>query len=213
MSVLLPKKDDLPRKLINFYRKVFPSVDERYWRTYKSNVYKMIKCLSESDLRWEIIKARAELDSKFTFIWSSVVLGVITAGILTYGLDLATQVISLGADAESYIITTVYVDFFFMVALFTFLGSFAGWLIALFMKIPGGSACWFYGILFFTSILFAVIVYLNHTIIIDFIFLVLNVLCVAILFGTIADLKKQRALIKISIMADRLQELDKISNI
>ena len=210
MSVLLPRKDNFSSKFVKFYRKVFPSVDEKYWRIYKSNIYETIKFLSASELRWEIFKSRAELEGKFTFIWSSVIVGVISAGIFAHGLDLATQVIALGEAAEYFMITTVYVDFFSMVALFTLLGSLFGWLVASLMKIPGGSVCWFYGILLVTSILLGVIASLKHTIIIDFIFLVLNVLCIAVLLGTIADLKKQKALIKILIMEDRLKDIDNV---
>lgn len=210
MSVLLPQKDNFSSKFVKFYRKVFPSVDEKYWRIYKSNIYETIKFLSVSELRWEIFKSRAELESKFTFIWSSVIVGVISAGIFAHGLELATQVIALGEAAKNCMITTVYEDFFLMVAFFTFFGSLFGWLVASLMKIPGGSACWFYGILLVMSILLGGIASLKHTIIIDFIFLVLNVLCIAVLLGTIADLKKQKALIKLSIMEDRLKELDKV---
>ena len=125
-------------------------------------------------------------------------------------MNLATQVIALGEAAKNCMITTVYEQFFLMVAFFTFFGSLLGWLAASLMKIPGGSACWFYGIFFVTSVLLGAIASLKHTIIIDFIFLALNVLCIAVLLGTIADLKKQKALIKISIMEDRLKELDKV---
>ena len=195
MSVLLPKKASFPQKFVYFYHKVFPSADKRYWRTYKLKICDEIKNLSVRDLSWEIIKGRAELDSKFTFIWSSVVFGVISAGIFTYGLDLATQVIVLGPATKEFMITTVYFDFLSMISLFTLVVSFAGWLVALFMEL---------------SVLLVVIGYLKHTIIIDFVFLLLNTFCIAILLGTVADLKKQRALIKISIMEDRLKELDKV---
>ena len=105
-------------------------------------------------------------------------------------------------------ITTVYFDFLSMISLFTLVVSFAGWLVALFMELPGGRAWWFYGIFFVISVLLVVIGYLKHTIII--VFLLLNTFCIAILLGIVADLKKQRALIKISIMEDRLKELDKV---
>ena len=196
MSVLLPKKASFPQKFVYFYHKVFPSADKRYWRTYKLKICDEIKNLSVRDLSWEIIKGRAELDSKFTFIWSSVVFGVISAGIFTYGLDLATQVIVLGPATKEFMITTVYFDFLSMISLF--------------MELPGGRAWWFYGIFFVISVLLVVIGYLKHTIIIDFVFLLLNTFCIAILLGIVADLKKQRALIKISIMEDRLKELDKV---
>ena len=153
------------------YHKVFPSADKRYWRTYKLKICDEIKNLSVRDLSWEIIKGRAELDSKFTFIWSSVVFGVISAGIFTYGLDLATQVIVLGPATKEFMITTVYFDFLSMISLFTLVVSFAGWLVALFMELPGGRAWWFYGIFFVISVLLVVIGYLKHTIIIDFVFL------------------------------------------
>lgn len=210
MSVLLPKKASFPQKFVYFYHKVFPSADKRYWRTYKLKICDEIKNLSVRDLSWEIIKGRAELDSKFTFIWSSVVFGVISAGIFTYGLDLATQVIVLGPATKEFMITTVYFDFLSMISLFTLVVSFAGWLVALIMELPGGRAWWFYGIFFVISVFLVVIGYLKHTIIIDFVFLLLNTFCIAILLGTVADLKKQRALIKISIMEDRLKELDKV---
>ena len=112
MSVLLPQKDNFSSKFVKFYRKVFPSVDEKYWRIYKSNIYETIKFLSVSELRWEIFKSRAELESKFTFIWSSVIVGVISAGIFYHGLNLATQVIALGEAAKNCMITTVYEEFF-----------------------------------------------------------------------------------------------------
>lgn len=111
MSVLLPKKDSFPQKLVNVYHKVFPSADKRYWSTYKSKICDEIKNLSVSDLSWEIIKGRAELESKFTFIWSSVVFGVISAGIFTYGLELATKVIEFGKDYELYMLSTVYIKY------------------------------------------------------------------------------------------------------
>ena len=114
MSVLLPQKDNFSSKFVKFYRKVFPSVDEKYWRIYKSNIYETIKFLSVSELRWEIFKSRAELESKFTFIWSSVIVGVISAGIFSHGLNLATQVIALGEAAKNCMITTVYEEFFLM---------------------------------------------------------------------------------------------------
>ena len=198
--MLLPEKKGIPKTLVNFYHKVFPRADERYWRTYKSTVFNEIKHLSYIELRWELIKVKAELESKFTFIWSSVVFGVISAGIFTYGLDLATQVIVLGPATKEFMITTVYFDFLSMISLFTLVVSFAGWLVALFMELPGGRAWWFYGIFFVISVFLVVIGYLKHTIIIDFVFLLLNTFCIAILLGTVADLKKQRALIKISIM-------------
>ena len=37
---------------------------------------------------------------------------MISAGIFTYGLDLATQVIVLGPATKEFMITTVYFDFF-----------------------------------------------------------------------------------------------------
>ena len=64
----------------------------------------------------------------------------------TYGLDLATQVIVLGPATEEFMITTVYFDFLSMISFFTLAVSFVGWLIALFMELPGGRAWWFYGI-------------------------------------------------------------------
>lgn len=133
MSVLLPKKASFPQKFVYFYHKVFPSADKRYWRTYKLKICDEIKNLSVRDLSWEIIKGRAELDSKFTFIWSSVVFGVISAGIFTYGLDLATQVIVLGPATKEFMITTVYFDFLSMISLFTLVVSFAGWLVAFYL--------------------------------------------------------------------------------
>ena len=162
------------------------------------------------DLSWEIIKGRAELDSKFTFIWSSVVFGVISAGIFTYGLDLATQVIVLGPATKEFMITTVYFDFLSMISLFTLVVSFAGWLVALFMEASRRACLVVLRNFLVISVFLVVIGYLKHTIIIDFVFLLLNTFCIAILLGTVADLKKQRALIKISIMEDRLKELDKV---
>lgn len=47
----------------------------------------------------------------------------------------------------------------------------------------------------------------KHTIIIDFIFLLLNTFCTATLLGAVADLKKQRVLIRILIMEERLKDL------
>ena len=43
MSMLLPEKKGIPKTLVNFYHKVFPRADERYWRTYKSTVFNEIK--------------------------------------------------------------------------------------------------------------------------------------------------------------------------
>ena len=60
----ITKKDSFPQKLVNVYHKVFPSADKRYWSTYKSKICDEIKNLSVSDLSWEIIKGRAELESK-----------------------------------------------------------------------------------------------------------------------------------------------------
>ena len=50
----------------------------------------------------------------------------------------------------------------------------------------------------------------KHTIIIDFVFLLLNTFYTTTLFGTIADLKKQRALVRILIIEDRLIDLGNV---
>lgn len=210
MSVLLPQKDNFSSKFVKFYRKVFPSADEKYWSTYKSKICDEIKNLSVSDLSWEIIKGRAELESKFTFIWSSVVFGVISAGIFTYGLELATKVIEFGKDYELYMLSTVYMDFMLMIIFFTLIVSFMGWLFAMFMSIPGKKSGLFYGIFIVMLVLLMLSIKWKHTIIIDFIFLLLNTFCTATLLGAVADLKKQRILIRILIMEDRLKKLDKV---
>lgn len=207
MSVLLPKKDSFPQKLVNVYHKVFPSADKRYWSTYKSKICDEIKNLSVSDLSWEIIKGRAELESKFTFIWSSVVFGVISAGIFTYGLELATKVIEFGKDYELYMLSTVYMDFMLMIIFFTLIVSFVGWLFAMFMSIPGKQSGLFYGIFIIMLVVLILSIKWKHTIIIDFIFLLLNTFCTATLLGAVADLKKQRVLIIILIMEERLKDL------
>lgn len=207
MSVLLPKKDSFPQKLVNVYHKVFPSADKRYWSTYKSKIYDEIKNLSVSDLSWEIIKGRAELESKFTFIWSSVVFGVISAGIFTYGLELATKVIEFGKDYELYMLSTVYMDFMLMIIFFTLIVSFIGWIFAMFMSIPGKKSGLFYGIFIVMLVVLILSIKWKHTIIIDFIFLLLNTFCTATLLGAVADLKKQRVLIRILIMEERLKDL------
>lgn len=194
MSVLLPKKASFPQKFVYFYHKVFPSADKRYWRTYKLKICDEIKNLSVRDLSWEIIKGRAELDSKFTFIWSSVVFGVISAGIFTYGLDLATQVIVLGPATKEFMITTVYFDFLSMISLFTLVVSFAGWLVALFMELPGGRAWWFYGIFFVISVLLVVIGYLKHTIIIDFVFFVVKYILHSYTTGNCSRFKEAKGI-------------------
>lgn len=210
MSVLLPQKDNFSSKFVKFYRKVFPSADEKYWSTYKSKICDEIKNLSVSDLSWEIIKGRAELESKFTFIWSSVVFGVISAGIFTYGLELATKVIEFGKDYELYMLSTVYMDFMLMIIFFTLIVSFMGWLFAMFMSIPGKKSGLFYGIFIVMLVVLMLSIRWKHTIIIDFIFLLLNTFCTATLLGAVADLKKQRILIRILIMEDRLKKLDKV---
>lgn len=207
MSVLLPKKESFPQKLVNVYHKVFPSADKRYWNTYKSKICDEIKNLSVSDLSWEIIKGRAELESKFTFIWSSVVFGVISAGIFTYGLELATKVIEFGKDYELYMLSTVYMDFMLMIIFFTLIVSFIGWLFAMFMSIPGKKSGLFYGIFIVMLVVLILSIKWKHTIIIDFIFLLLNTFCTATLLGAVADLKKQRILIRILIMEERLKDL------
>ena len=207
MSVLLPKKDSFPQKLVNFYHKVFPSADKRYWRTYKLKICDEIKNLSVRDLSWEIIKGRAELDSKFTFIWSSVVFGVISAGIFTYGLELATKIIEFGKDYELYMLSTVYMDFMLMIIFFTLIVSFIGWIFAMFMNIPGKKSGLFYGIFIVMLVVLILSIKWKHTIIIDFIFLLLNTFCTATLLGAVADLKKQRVLIRILIMEERLKDL------
>lgn len=207
MSVLLPKKDSFPQKLVNFYHKVFPSADRSYWSTYKSKICDEIKNLSVSDLSWEIIKGRAELESKFTFIWSSVVFGVISAGIFTYGLELATKVIEFGKDYELYILSTIYMEFMLMIIFFTLIVSFIGWLFAMFMNIPGKKSGLFYSIFIVMLVVLILSIKWKHTIIIDFIFLLLNTFCIATLLGAVADLKKQRALIRILIMEERLKDL------
>lgn len=207
MSVLLPKKESFPQKLVNVYHKVFPSADKRYWNTYKSKICDEIKNLSVSDLSWEIIKGRAELESKFTFIWSSVVFGVISAGIFTYGLELATKVIEFGKDYELYMLSTVYMDFMLMIIFFTLIVSFIGWLFAMFMSIPGKKSGLFYSIFIVMLVVLILSIKWKHTIIIDFIFLLLNTFCTATLLGAVADLKKQRVLIRILIMEDRLKDL------
>ena len=207
MSVLLPKKDSFPQKLVNFYHKVFPSADKRYWRTYKLKICDEIKNLSVSDLNWEIIKGRAELESKFTFIWSSVVFGVISAGIFTYGLELATKIIEFGKDYELYMLSTVYMDFMLMIIFFTLIVSFIGWIFAMFMNIPGKKSGLFYGIFIVMLVVLILSIKWKHTIIIDFIFLLLNTFCTATLLGAVADLKKQRVLIRILIMEERLKDL------
>jgi len=207
MSVLLPKKESFPQKLVNVYHKVFPSADKRYWNTYKSKICDEIKNLSVSDLSWEIIKGRAELESKFTFIWSSVVFGVISAGIFTYGLELATKVIEFGKDYELYMLSTVYMDFMLMIIFFTLIVSFIGWLFAMFMSIPGKKSGLFYGIFIVMLVVLILSIKWKHTIIIDFIFLLLNTFCTATLLGAVADLKKQRVLIRILIMEERLKDL------
>ena len=210
MSVLLPKRENLPRKLINFYRKVFPNADEKYWYIYKLKISAEIKKLSASDLRWEIIKGQAELDSKFAFIWSSVGFGIICAAVFAYGLDIATKIIEYGEYYELYMLSTVYLDFMLMVVFFTLLISFGGWFFAMLMNIPGKKAGLFYGIFFVMLIVFILSLYWKHTIIIDFVFLVLNTFCMTILLGTVADLKKQRALIRIALMKERLHDLEKV---
>ena len=207
MSVLLHKKESFPQKLVNVYHKVFPSADKRYWNTYKSKICDEIKNLSVSDLSWEIIKGRAELESKFTFIWSSVVFGVISAGIFTYGLELATKVIEFGKDYELYMLSTVYMDFMLMIIFFTLIVSFIGWLFAMFMSIPGKKSGLFYSIFIVMLVVLILSIKWKHTIIIDFIFLLLNTFCTATLLGAVADLKKQRVLIRILIMEDRLKDL------
>ena len=207
MSVLLPKKDSFPQKLVNFYHKVFPSSDKRYWRTYKLKICDEIKNLSVSDLNWEIIKGRAELESKFTFIWSSVVFGVISAGIFTYGLELTTKIIEFGKDYELYMLSTVYMDFMLMIIFFTLIVSFIGWIFAMFMNIPGKKSGLFYGIFIVMLVVLILSIKWKHTIIIDFIFLLLNTFCTATLLGAVADLKKQRVLIRILIMEERLKDL------
>ena len=207
MSVLLPKKESFPQKLVNVYHKVFPSADKRYWNTYKSKICDEIKNLSVSDLSWEIIKGRAELESKFTFIWSSVVFGVISAGIFTYGLELATKVIEFGKDYELYMLSTVYMDCMLMIIFFTLIVSFIGWLFAMFMSIPGKKSGLFYGIFIVMLVVLILSIKWKHTIIIDFIFLLLNTFCTATLLGAVADLKKQRVLIRILIMEERLKDL------
>lgn len=207
MSVLLPKKESFPQKLVNVYHKVFPSADKRYWNTYKSKICDEIKNLSVSDLSWEIIKGRAELESKFTFIWSSVVFGVISAGIFTYGLELATKVIEFGKDYELYMLSTVYMDFMLMIIFFTLIVSFIGWLFAMFMSIPGKKSGLFYSIFIVMLVVLILSIKWKHTIIIDFIFLLLNTFCTATLLGAVADLKKQRVLIRILIMEERLKDL------
>ena len=58
-------------------------------------------------------------------------------------------------------------------------------------------------------IVFILSFYWKHTIIIDFVFLVLNTFCMTMLLGTVADLKKQRALIRLALMEDRLHDLEK----
>lgn len=208
MSVLLPKKASFPQKFVYFYHKVFPSADKRYWRTYKLKICDEIKNLSVRDLSWEIIKGRAELDSKFTFIWSSVVFGVISAGIFTYGLELATKVIEFGKYYEVYMLSTVYMDFMLMIIFFTLGVSFVGWICAMFMNIPGKKSRFFYGIFIVMLVILILSMKWKHTIIIDFVFLLLNTFCIATLLGTVADLKKQRALIRILIMEDRLKDLE-----
>lgn len=50
----------------------------------------------------------------------------------------------------------------------------------------------------------------KHTIIIDFVFLLLNTFYTTTFFGTIADLKKQRALVRILIIEDRLIDLENV---
>ena len=207
MSVLLPKKESFPQKLVNVYHKVFPSADKRYWNTYKSKICDEIKNLSVSDLSWEIIKGGAELESKFTFIWSSVVFGVISAGIFTYGLELATKVIEFGKDYELYMLSTVYMDFMLMIIFFTLIVSFIGWLFAMFMSIPGKKSGLFYSIFIVMLVVLILSIKWKHTIIIDFIFLLLNTFCTATLLGAVADLKKQRVLIRILIMEERLKDL------
>lgn len=207
MSVLLPKKESFPQKLVNVYHKVFPSADKRYWNTYKSKICDEIKNLSVSDLSWEIIKGRAELESKFTFIWSSVVFGVISAGIFTYGLELANKVIEFGKDYELYMLSTVYMDFMLMIIFFTLIVSFIGWLFAMFMSIPGKKSGLFYSIFIVMLVVLILSIKWKHTIIIDFIFLLLNTFCTATLLGAVADLKKQRVLIRILIMEERLKDL------
>lgn len=209
MSTLLPEKEKFPRKIINFYRKVFPSTDEKYWYTYKSKINTEIKNLSISDLRWEVIKGRAELESKFAFIWSSVGFGIVCAAVFAFGLDIATKIIEFGEYFDLYILSTVYVDFMLMVVFFTLFVSFGGWLFAMFMNIPGKKAGLFYGIFFVMLIVFILSFYWKHTIIIDFVFLVLNTFCMTMLLGTVADLKKQRALIRLALMEDRLHDLEK----
>lgn len=207
MNVLLPKKDSFPKTLVNFYYKVFPSADKRYWRTYKLKICDEIKNLSVRDLSWEIIKGRAELESKFTFIWSSVVFGVISAGIFTYGLELATKIIEFGKDYELYMLSTVYMDFMLMIIFFTLIVSFIGWIFAMFMNIPGKKSGLFYGIFIVMLVVLILSIKWKHTIIIDFIFLLLNTFCTATLLGSVADLKKQRVLIRILIMEERLKDL------
>ena len=79
----------------------------------------------------------------------------------------------------------------------------------MFMNIPGKKAGLFYGIFFVMLIVFILSFYWKHTIIIDFVFLVLNTFCMTMLLGTVADLKKQRALIRLALMEDRLHDLEK----
>ena len=208
MSVLLPEKKGISKTLVNFYHKVFPSADERYWRTYKSTIFNEIKHLSYIELRWELIKMQAELESKFTFIWSSGVFGVISAGIFTYGLELATKVIEFGEYYEVYMLSTVYMDFMLMIIFFTLGVSFVGWICAMFMNIPGKKSRFFYGIFIVMLVILILSMKWKHTIIIDFVFLLLNTFCIATLLGTVADLKKQRALIRILIIEDRLKDLE-----
>ena len=160
-----------------------------------------------SDLNWEIIKGRAELESKFTFIWSSVVFGVISAGIFTYGLELTTKIIEFGKDYELYMLSTVYMDFMLMIIFFTLIVSFIGWIFAMFMNIPGKKSGLFYGIFIVMLVVLILSIKWKHTIIIDFIFLLLNTFCTATLLGAVADLKKQRVLIRILIMEERLKDL------
>ena len=57
MNALLPEKENLPRKVIKFYRKVFLNADEKCQYTYKSKIYAKIKNLPISELRWKIIKS------------------------------------------------------------------------------------------------------------------------------------------------------------
>ena len=210
MSVLLPEKESFPRRFINYLRKIFPNADEKYWYTYKSKVCAEIKNLSISDLRWEIIKSRAELESKYVFIWSSVAFGIICAAIFAYGLDIATKVIEFCEHYDLFMLTTVYEDFMLMIIFSTLGVSFIGWVCATFMNIPGKNSVLFYSIFIVMLVVLILSMKWKHTIIIDFVFLLLNTFCTTVILGTVADLKKQRALVRIFLMEDRLKELESV---